>query len=158
MFSANTDKHPAWFCTVWTGNGNTHHKSRSSPTVLPENQKWLWSRITEFHNKIMLLTITKHKHIRKDFLSCFPPRTDLLYLLLKCYFIKGLTYRSSSTLKNRFMFKVSCIIYSRCQSLPGQAHTNQSIPLLDLSAFSVNCIHTQRQAIENQGTIWIPLS
>lgn len=144
MFSAN---HPAWICTVCTGNGNTHHNSRSSFPGLQENQKWLWSKITEFHNKIMLLTITRHKHIRKDFLSCSPPKTDPLHLLLKCLFIKSITYKSSSILKNRFMFKVSCIIYSRCHepTRTSWQYTNQSIPLLDLSAFSVNCTtHTKR--------------
>lgn len=68
-------------------------------------------------------------------------RTDPLHLLLKCLFIISITYRSASILKNRFIFEVSCIIYSRChEPIRTSSHcTNQSIPLLDLSAFSVNC-------------------
>lgn len=136
MFS---DNHPAWFCTVWTGNGNTHHNRRIPSIGLSENQKQLWSRSFTIKS-----CYSPSPDMKKDFLSCFSLRTDQIHLLLKCHFIKSIAYRSSSILKNRCMFEVSCIIYSRRDEPTRTSSTQTTFHSQILVPFQLIAIHTHK--------------
>lgn len=136
MFS---DNHPAWFCTVWTGNGNTHHNRRIPSIGLSENQKQLWSRSFTIKS-----CYSPSPDMKKDFLSCFSLRTDQIHLLLKCHFIKSIACRSSSILKNRCMFEVSCIIYSRRDEPTRTSSTQTTFHSQILVPFQLIAIHTHK--------------